>query len=58
MAQPSGHELAEIARLIDAGEVTPQIARVFPLDAAAEAEKVLEKEHVRGKIVLEVASQA
>jgi NADPH:quinone reductase-like Zn-dependent oxidoreductase len=57
MAQPNGGQLAEIARLIDEGAVMPQIARVFPLEAAAEAETVLEKEHVRGKIVLEVTPQ-
>lgn len=57
MAQPNGEELAEIGRLIDEGRVTPQIARVFPLDEAAQAEQTLEKEHVRGKIVLEVTPQ-
>jgi NADPH:quinone reductase-like Zn-dependent oxidoreductase len=54
MAQPDGGELAEIARLIDAGQVIPRIDRVYPLDDAAEAEAALENEHVRGKIVLEV----
>jgi NADPH:quinone reductase-like Zn-dependent oxidoreductase len=58
MAQPNGGELAEIARLIDEGRVTPRVDRVFPLDAAAEAESALEHEHVRGKIVLEVTPQA
>jgi NADPH:quinone reductase-like Zn-dependent oxidoreductase len=57
MAHPDGAELAEIGRLIDEGRVTPQIARVFPLAAAAQAERALEQEHVRGKIVLEVAAQ-
>ena len=57
MAQPNGPQLAEIGRLIDEGRVTPQIARVFPLEAAAEAETALEKEHVAGKIVLEVTPQ-
>jgi NADPH:quinone reductase-like Zn-dependent oxidoreductase len=55
MAQPNGAELAEIARLIDEGRVMPWIDRVFPLDAAAEAETRLERDHVRGKLVLEVA---
>jgi NADPH:quinone reductase-like Zn-dependent oxidoreductase len=57
IAQPNGRELAEIARLIDAGKVRPHIDRIFPLDEAAEAERTLEQDHVRGKIVLEVASQ-
>lgn len=54
MAQPNGPQLAEIARLIDAGEVKPNVARVLPLAQAAEAERELEKEHIRGKVVLEV----
>lgn len=58
MAEPSGQELAEIAKLIDAGQVVPRIDRVFALDDAAEAETALEHDHVRGKIVLEVQAQA
>jgi NADPH:quinone reductase-like Zn-dependent oxidoreductase len=55
MAQPNGAQLAEIAKLIDDGKVVPTIAAVFPLEEAAQAEKQLEDEHVRGKIVLDVA---
>jgi len=55
MAQPNGAQLAEIAALIDAGKVVPTIAAVFPLEEAAQAERKLEDEHVRGKIVLDVA---
>jgi NADPH:quinone reductase-like Zn-dependent oxidoreductase len=58
MAHPDGGQLAEIARLIDAGKVVPRIDRVYPLDDAAEAEAALEHDHVRGKIVLEVAAKA
>lgn len=54
MAKPNGDELAEIARLIDEGQVTPNIEGVFPLNAAADAEKELETAHVRGKLVLAV----
>ena len=54
MAEPNGAELTEIARLIDAGEVMPVIDRTYALPEAAEAERRLETEHVRGKIVLEV----
>lgn len=53
-AQPNGAELAEIGKLIDMGLVMPQVTRVFPLEQAAQAEKTLETEHVRGKIVLQV----
>jgi NADPH:quinone reductase-like Zn-dependent oxidoreductase len=54
MAQPNGAELAEIGKLIDMGLVMPQVTRVFPLEQAAQAERALETEHVRGKIVLQV----
>lgn len=53
-ARPDGRELAEIARLIETGQVTPVVDHIYPLDAAAEAERRLEREHVRGKLVLEV----
>jgi NADPH:quinone reductase-like Zn-dependent oxidoreductase len=56
MAEPNGEELGEIGRLIDLGLVMPQVARVFPLEQAAQAERELETQHVRGKIVLEVAA--
>jgi NADPH:quinone reductase-like Zn-dependent oxidoreductase len=46
--------LNAIARLIDEGKVKPVIARVFPLDQAAEAQRYSETGHVRGKIVLRV----
>jgi NADPH:quinone reductase-like Zn-dependent oxidoreductase len=53
-AHPDGGELAQIARLIDSGRVTPAVERTYPLERAAEAEDYLEHRHVRGKIVLTV----
>src|SRR3546814_7423028 len=53
--QADGGQLADIARLIDKGEVTPVIDAVFPLAQAAAAERRLEQEHVRGKLVLKIA---
>lgn len=55
-AQPDGGQLAEIAGLIDRGEVKVTVDRVFPLDRAAEAEDRLEHGHVKGKVVLDVAA--
>jgi len=46
----------EIGRLIDVGLVMPQVTRVFPLEQPAQAERELETQHVRGKIVLKVAA--
>jgi NADPH:quinone reductase-like Zn-dependent oxidoreductase len=52
--QANRQQLTEIARLADAGKVQPEIAAVFPLRDAAEAHRMSETEHVRGKIVLQV----
>ncbi|HWE45737.1 MAG TPA: NADP-dependent oxidoreductase [Caulobacteraceae bacterium] len=54
-AQPNGMQLTEIARLIDSDRVTPHIDKVFPLSETAAAERRLETDHVRGKLVLQVA---
>jgi NADPH:quinone reductase-like Zn-dependent oxidoreductase len=55
-AQSSGGQLAEIAQLIDAGKVRVEVGKVFPLAKAAEAERMLETQHVRGKVVLTIAA--
>ncbi|TIQ37049.1 MAG: NADP-dependent oxidoreductase [Mesorhizobium sp.] len=55
MTKPDGSQLAEIGLLIDAGAVRVEVGKVFPLRQAAEAERVLEEGHIRGKLVLEVA---
>jgi NADPH:quinone reductase-like Zn-dependent oxidoreductase len=52
MADANGPELAEIARLIEDGKIRPHLAARFPLNEAAKAQDMLEKEHVQGKIVL------
>ena len=58
MAAPNAAELAQIGRLIEAGEIRPHVAKTYVLEQAAQAEAVLEKEHVRGKIVLTVEGDA
>ena len=47
--------LTAIAELIDAGELAVHVDREFPLGEAAEAHRLLEEGHTRGKIVLRVA---
>jgi len=54
-AQSVPADLQQIAGLIDSGKVKPVIAKVLPLEKAAEAEKLSEEGHNRGKIVLQVA---
>jgi NADPH:quinone reductase-like Zn-dependent oxidoreductase len=48
-------QLAKIASLIGAGKVKVEIAKVFPLKKAGAAHDYLEKEHVRGKVLLEMS---
>jgi len=55
LVKPSAAQLAEIARLVDAGLLRPTIDRVLPLSAAAEAHAYGELGRTRGKIVLRVA---
>ena len=52
---PDSDELAEIARLVDAGMVKPWVETVLPLAEARRAQKLSEGGHTRGKIVLTVA---
>jgi len=50
--QPDAQRLAELARMVDAGEISVRLERTFPLEEAPEALKESRTGHVRGKIVL------
>jgi NADPH2:quinone reductase len=50
--EPNGGQLREIARLIEAGFVKPPQMTVMKLEEAAEAHRLSEGQHIRGKIVL------
>ncbi|MFI7294838.1 NADP-dependent oxidoreductase [Streptomyces sp. NPDC050121] len=52
--QPVPSDLAALASLADAGELTVHIDRVLPLAEAADAFRLSETGRVRGKIVLEI----
>ncbi len=52
--QPNGARLAEIARMIDDGELKTLVENVFTLDEAAKALALSQKGRTRGKIVLRV----
>jgi NADPH:quinone reductase-like Zn-dependent oxidoreductase len=54
MAQSRTKDLQQIAQLIDSGAVIPVISKILPLKDAAEAHRIGEQGHVRGKIVLQV----
>lgn len=51
-AGASREVLAELAHLVDSGELEVPIADVFPLERVRDAYRELEGRHVRGKIVL------
>jgi NADPH:quinone reductase-like Zn-dependent oxidoreductase len=53
-AEERKDSLEQIAQLIEAGEVTPVIDRIYPLADAAEAVRHLEEGHAAGKIVVTI----
>ena len=55
MAKPDREALEEIGRLIDAGKVHVIVDQTLPLEEVRRAHQYMENEHVRGKLVLEVA---
>jgi len=55
LVHPAGEQLAEIASLCDAGQLKVHIEAVFPLQDVAQAHKLSEGRHVRGKLVLTIA---
>jgi len=53
---PSREQLAQLAELVASGAVRPEISRTLPLAEVAEAHRMSESGHTRGKIVLAVRS--
>jgi NADPH:quinone reductase-like Zn-dependent oxidoreductase len=51
-AKLSPERLAELAALVDSGQVTPYVGRTFPLEQIREAMTYFEEGHVLGKTVL------
>jgi NADPH:quinone reductase-like Zn-dependent oxidoreductase len=49
------HALRDIGQLIDAGQFALPVAQTFPLEQIAEAHRLSETGHVRGKLILVVA---
>jgi len=50
---PSGHQLAEIGTLLDAGRIRPVIDKIFPFDQAKDALAYLDQGRTKGKIVVQ-----
>jgi NADPH:quinone reductase-like Zn-dependent oxidoreductase len=57
MAQSRTKDLEEMAALIDSGDVIPVVSKILPLKDAAEAQRLSEEGHTRGKIVLQVIEE-
>ncbi len=50
--RPDSHDLEELARMADAGQLRVPIAKAFPLEQIAEAHRLVGEGHVRGKVVV------
>ncbi len=56
LVRPDGGQLAGISSLVDAGHVRPTVAAELPLEEVNRAFELSQTGHVRGKVVLRVAS--
>lgn len=52
---PDAATLAVIGRLIDSGDLRVSVQEVFPLARIADAQRLLEAGHVRGKVVIRIS---
>jgi NADPH:quinone reductase-like Zn-dependent oxidoreductase len=50
--RPDHHDLEELARMADAGSLRVPIARAFGLEQVADAQRLVDEGHVRGKVVV------
>jgi NADPH:quinone reductase-like Zn-dependent oxidoreductase len=55
-SRPDGAKLAEIAKIIDSGNLAPVIDRILTLSEARRAQELSQSGHTRGKIVLRVVN--
>lgn len=53
--KPRGGELEKICALIEAGKVRPVVEKVFSLEQIADAHRLSEQGHVRGKLAVRLA---
>ncbi|WP_448625102.1 NADP-dependent oxidoreductase [Geodermatophilus sp. URMC 64] len=50
--RPDQHDLEELARMADAGQLRVSVAKAFPLEQVREAQGLVGDGHVRGKVVV------
>jgi len=53
-APPIGPTLTEVATMVDAGKITPEVSRVLPLADIRQGHELIETRHTRGKIAIQV----
>lgn len=53
-APPIGPTLTEVARLVDRGQIKPEVSVILPLKEIQKAHTLIEGGHTRGKIALQV----
>src|SRR6266571_4708400 len=56
--KPRGGDLEKIGALIEAGKIRPVIEKVFPLEQIADAHRLSEQGHVRGKLAISIQHSA
>ena len=54
---PSSATLAVLTRMIDAGDLRVHLDRIVPFDQIAEAHRLIDEGHTRGKIAIEIARE-
>jgi NADPH:quinone reductase-like Zn-dependent oxidoreductase len=55
--KPRGGELEKITALIEAGKIRPVVEKVFAMEQIAEAHRLSEAGHVRGKLVIRIREE-
>jgi NADPH:quinone reductase-like Zn-dependent oxidoreductase len=50
--KPRGGDLEKVTALVEAGKIQPVVEKVFPLEEIADAHRLSEAGHVRGKLVI------
>jgi NADPH:quinone reductase-like Zn-dependent oxidoreductase len=55
--KPRGGELEKISTLIEAGKLRPIVEKVFTLEQIAEAHRLSQAGHVRGKLVIRIRGE-
>jgi NADPH:quinone reductase-like Zn-dependent oxidoreductase len=50
--RPEQHDLEELGRMADAGQLRVPIAKAFPLEELPAAQRMVAEGHVRGKVVV------